>query len=201
ALPRRVAAARGEGAGPLGCVLRPMTVENPAPHDAEVAGRVSPSLTKTILVGLVAGFLSGLFGVGGGILMVPAMVIVLHVGQRLAHGTSLAAVLPIALSSLIGYMIAGKVEWPVAALFSVGAAGGGVVGPHFLHLVARRTGGGLVALVMIATAIRLVFDSSDAGGRAELTILTALGVIVSAVLTGILAGLLGVGGGVIMVPA
>src|SRR5690606_39798476 len=112
ALPRRVAAARGEGAGPLGCVLRPMTVENPAPHDAEVAGRVSPSLTKTILVGLVAGFLSGLFGVGGGILMVPAMVIVLHVGQRLANGTSPAAALPIALARLIRHLPAAKLDRP-----------------------------------------------------------------------------------------
>ena len=69
---------------------------------------------KIALVGLVAGFLSGLFGVGGGILIVPALVIVLKLGQKLAHGTSLAAVLPIAMSSLLGYTIEGKVDWPVA---------------------------------------------------------------------------------------
>lgn len=178
-----------------------MTVENHTPHDAVTTGHTAPSLPKTILVGLVAGFLSGLFGVGGGILMVPAMVIVLHVGQRLAHGTSLAAVLPIALSSLIGYMIEGKVDWPVAGLLSIGAVGGAVLGTHFLHLLPQRTVGWAFALLLIATAFRLVFDSSDAGGRPELTILTAIGLVVAGFLTGILAGLLGVGGGVIMVPA
>ena len=54
---------------------------------------------RAAAVGLGAGFLSGLFGVGGGILMVPALVMVMHLDQRLAHGTSLAAVVPIAVSS------------------------------------------------------------------------------------------------------
>jgi uncharacterized membrane protein YfcA len=51
---------------------------------------------KVMVAGLIAGFLSGLFGVGGGILLVPALVILLGMGQRLAHGTSLAAIVPIA---------------------------------------------------------------------------------------------------------
>ena len=73
-------------------------------------------LVRAAVLGVVAGFLGGLFGVGGGILIVPALVLVLHMDQRLAHGTSLAAVLPIAVASLTGYTLEDKVDWPVGAL-------------------------------------------------------------------------------------
>jgi hypothetical protein len=158
-------------------------------------------MTKAALVGLAAGFLSGLFGVGGGILLVPALVIVLKLGQKLAHGTSLAAVLPIALSSLFGYTVEDKVDWPVAGLLAAGAIGGAVVGTHFLHRLPQRAVGWAFAVVLFATAVRLVVDNSDAGGRADLSILTAVALVVAGFLTGILAGLLGVGGGIVMVPA
>jgi uncharacterized membrane protein YfcA len=158
-------------------------------------------MVNAALVGLAAGFLSGLFGVGGGILLVPALVIVLKLGQKLAHGTSLAAVLPIALSSLLGYLIDGKVDWPIAALLSAGAVAGAVLGTHFLHRLPQRTVGIAFAMVLLATAVRLVIDTGDAPGRADISILSAIGTIAFGFVTGILAGLLGVGGGVVMVPA
>ena len=160
-----------------------------------------PGMVKAALVGLVAGFLSGLFGVGGGILLVPALVIVLKLGQKLAHGTSLAAVLPIALSSLLGYAIEDKVDWPVAGLLALGAIGGAVIGTHILHRLPQRAVGWAFAFVLIATAVRLVADNSDAGGRAALSIVSAGALVVAGFLTGVLAGLLGVGGGIVMVPA
>ena len=161
----------------------------------------APGFVKAALVGLAAGFLSGLFGVGGGILLVPALVIVLKLGQKLAHGTSLAAVLPIAMSSLLGYTIEGKVDWPVAGLLALGAVGGAVVGTHILHRLPQRAVGWAFAAVLIATAVRLIVDTSDAGGRADLWTLSVIALVVTGFLTGILAGLLGVGGGIIMVPA
>jgi uncharacterized membrane protein YfcA len=179
-------------------------IQDPVPQPAPAVTPVdapAPGLVKAALVGLVAGFLSGLFGVGGGILLVPALVIVLSLGQKLAHGTSLAAVLPIALSSLLGYTIEDKVDWPVAALLALGAVGGAVIGTHILHRVPQRAVGWAFAFVLIATAIRLVVDNSDAGGRSALSILSAITLVVFGFLTGILAGLLGVGGGVVMVPA
>jgi uncharacterized protein len=169
--------------------------------DALPAASAATSMTKAALVGLAAGFLSGLFGVGGGILLVPALVIVLKLGQKLAHGTSLAAVLPIALSSLFGYTVEDKVDWPVAGLLAAGAIGGAVLGTHILHRLPHRAVGWAFAVVMLATAIRLVVDNSDAGGRADVSILMVVALVVAGFLTGILAGLLGVGGGVVMVPA
>ncbi|MFM8483379.1 MAG: TSUP family transporter, partial [Actinomycetota bacterium] len=62
--------------------------------------QVRPQRLHIVAVGLGAGLLSGLFGVGGGILVVPALVMLLRLDQRLANGTSLGAVLPISVSSL-----------------------------------------------------------------------------------------------------
>lgn len=152
-------------------------------------------------VGVVAGFLSGLFGVGGGILIVPALVLVMRLGQRLAHGTSLAAVLPIAVSSMLGYALEGKVDWPVAALLAAGAVGGAVVGTHVLHLLPQRALAVAFAALLAVTAVRLLVDQSDAGGRADLALGAAAALVLIGVASGVLAGLLGVGGGIIMVPA
>lgn len=156
---------------------------------------------RTIAVGLAAGFLSGLFGVGGGILMVPAMVLLLAMEQRRAHGTSLTAILPIAVSGTIGYAVEGSVDWPVAVWLTVGAAGlGAVIGTHLLHVLPRRALAYGFAALLLATAVRMVLDSSDAGGRAALTVATAVLLVAIGVVTGILAGLLGVGGGIVVVP-
>lgn len=157
-------------------------------------------IVKTALVGLAAGFLSGLFGVGGGILMVPALVIVLHLGQKMANGTSLAAVLPIAVSSLTGYLVDDKVDWPVTALLAIGAIAGAVIGTHILHLLPQRIVGFAFAILLVATAVRLIVDHSSATGRAPLDVVGAIVLVVAGFFTGILAGLLGVGGGIIMVP-
>jgi uncharacterized membrane protein YfcA len=168
-----------------------------APAARQAAGA---SVLTTTLVGLAAGFLSGLFGVGGGILIVPALVFFLKMDQRLAHGTSLAAVLPISVASLLGYWTNGNIDWPVALFLAIGAVGGAVVGTKLLHVLPHRTLGFAFAALLIVSAIRL-FVVTDAGGRADLTVPRAIALVAVGLATGILAGLLGVGGGIVMVPA
>jgi hypothetical protein len=162
-----------------------------------IGGRVG----RAAAVGLVAGFLSGLFGVGGGILIVPTLVLAMRMDQRLAHGTSLAAVLPIAVSSTLGYALEGEVDWPVAGLLALGAVGGAVLGTHVLHRLPQRALGVAFAGLLVATAVRLLLDHSEAAGRGALGVGTVVGLVVVGVASGVLAGLLGVGGGIIMVPA
>ena len=87
----------------------------------------------------------------------------MHMDQRLAHGTSLAAVLPIAVSSLIGYTLADKVDWPVGALLAIGAVGGAVIGTHILHVLPQRVLGYVFAGFLLLTAVRLVVDHASAG--------------------------------------
>ena len=178
-----------------GLVTTPMT-----PHVAAEPA-ASTHTVRVVLVGLVAGFLSGLFGVGGGILIVPALVLLLGFTQRLAHGTSLAAVLPIAIASLTSYAVEDKVDWKVGALLAVGAVAGAVIGTHILHRLPHDTLAIIFAVLLVATAVRLLFDHSDAGGRGDLHPLTIVSLVIVGLITGVLAGLLGVGGGIFVVPA
>ena len=164
------------------------------------APTVQRSALRCALVGLVAGFLSGIFGVGGGILIVPALVLVLGFEQREAHGTSLAAVLPIALSSLTSYALEDKVDWRVGALLAIGAVAGAVLGTHILHRLPHDALAVGFSLLLIATATRLLLDHSDATGRGTIHVLGAIALVMIGFATGILAGLLGVGGGIVMVP-
>ncbi len=171
----------------------------PAPPLTDVAP-APVSFVPVLIVGVLAGFLAGLFGVGGGILIVPALVLVTKMDQRRAHGTSLAAVLPIAAASLVTYASHGNVDWPVGLWLSVGAVVGAVIGTRLLHVLPERTLAVLFITMLVISAVRL-FTASDASGREPISVLTVLALVGVGLATGILAGLLGVGGGIVMVPA
>jgi len=156
---------------------------------------------KALGIGVLAGFLSGLFGVGGGILMVPMMVLLMKFNQKLASGTSLAAVLPIAISGVVGYQIDHKIDWPVAVLISIGAIVGAQLGAKFLHQLPTHIITILFIFFLLISAVRLFFPNPEAAGRIDLTVFSVIAFIALGVFSGILAGLLGVGGGIIMVPA
>jgi hypothetical protein len=160
----------------------------------------SVKLSHAALVGVAAGLLGGLFGVGGGLIIVPGLVGFAHMERRLAHGTSLAATLPIALASLVTYLAHGNVDWPVALFLAIGAIAGAIVGTQLLHVIPKNVLVMVFVITVLATATRLLI-SSDSTGRAELTIVSALLLVLVGFFTGTLAGLLGIGGGVIMVPA
>lgn len=167
-----------------------------APTGAESTG----SALAVLVVGLAAGFLSGLFGVGGGILIVPGLVFIARMDQRLAHGTSLAAVLPIAAASVVTYAVHDNIDWLVAALLAVGAVVGAVVGTRLLHVLPHRALSLVFAVVLIVSAVRL-FVPIESDGRTGLSLTLDLALVLVGVATGILAGLLGVGGGIVLVPA
>lgn len=173
-----------------------------SPPAATPAPRLPPrDLVKAGLLGLLAGFLSGLFGVGGGILIVPVLVLALGMAQRVAHGTSLAAVLPIAVSGLVGFGTEASVDWPVAVALSVGAMLGALLGTHALKVLPAGVLARAFAAVLALSAVRLAVDTTDAAGRGELDPALWAGLLLIGVVTGTLAGMLGVGGGVVMVPA
>ncbi|MBW3663883.1 MAG: sulfite exporter TauE/SafE family protein [Actinobacteria bacterium] len=171
------------------------------------AGTAAPPATRSsrtpvaIGIGVFAGALSGLFGVGGGILIVPALVIVAKVEQRLAHGTSLAGTFLLSVSAALGYALSGEVDWLVGALMFAGAAGGAILGTSALRRVnqtALRYG---FALLLLATAARMLWDVPEAAGEIDIDVLAGIGLVLTGLFSGTVAGLMGVGGGIIMVPA
>ncbi|MGA1362587.1 MAG: sulfite exporter TauE/SafE family protein [Ilumatobacteraceae bacterium] len=166
----------------------------------ERQGAGEASLLRITLIGVAAGLLSGLFGVGGGILIAPALVLLARMDQRMAHGTSLGAVLPISVSSLFTYWAHDHVDWRVAACLALGSVLGALVGTRLLNVLPHRTLAISFATLLVVTAVRLFLPlaSGERGALSAVEILV-LGLIGFG--AGTLAGLLGVGGGVVMVPA
>jgi uncharacterized membrane protein YfcA len=155
----------------------------------------------SVVVGLLAGFFSGLFGVGGGILVVPGLVLLMDMGQRLAHGTSLAAIVPIAISGVITYALHDSVDWPVAGLLVAGAIVGAAMGTRALARLNQRILRLAFATFLVATAVRLLLNLSHPAGRGPIEVWLAVALVAIGVVAGVLAGLLGVGGGIVIIPA
>ncbi|MBS1673903.1 MAG: sulfite exporter TauE/SafE family protein [Actinobacteria bacterium] len=152
-------------------------------------------------IGLAAGLLSGLFGVGGGTVIVPLLVLLLSFDQRLGAGTSLAAIVPTATVGVISYAINDSVAWIPALILALGSVVGAQIGtrllPRISQTVLRWCFVGFLVIVIVS--LFLVIPSRGAG--LELTWLTVPLLVVLGLCTGVLAGLIGVGGGVIVVPA
>lgn len=115
------------------------------------------SVIILIVIGFLAGLLSGFVGVGGGILMVPLLIIFLGFTQHQAQGTALFAMLPpIGILAAMNYYKAGFVKWEYAAIIAVTFVVGGYFGSklsfNFPDQIVRRVFG----VVMLIGAIKLL---------------------------------------------
>jgi uncharacterized protein len=167
---------------------------------APPAGAPSPGVGRSGLVGAVAGALSGLFGVGGGIVIVPGLTGLTRMTQRMAHGVSLAAIVPIAAAGVVGYLIDAKVNFVVAALLVSGSLVGAWIGTNLLAVLPQRSLRIAFAAVLVATGVRFLVAPGGVAERGD-ALLPDVGAVVIGLVAGVLSGLLGVGGGIIMVPA
>jgi uncharacterized protein len=107
-----------------------------------------------ILVGLMVGVLSGIVGIGGGILIVPVLVYFFHMNQHKAQGTSLAALLaPVGALAFWEYYKAGNVDLKAGLLiatgFLIGGYFGGLWAQHLPEIVLRRVFGTLLVMIGI----------------------------------------------------
>jgi uncharacterized protein len=111
---------------------------------------------RLVLIGLVAGFFSALFGVGGGIVIVPLLVVVAAFELRPAAATSLAAIGITATVGAVTYAFHGDVDPLYAALVGLPAAGGAIAGAAVQQRVHVRTLSYLFAALLVAIAVRLL---------------------------------------------
>lgn len=157
---------------------------------------------REIPLGVAVGVMSGLFGIGGGALAVPGL-LWLGLAQHSAHATSLAAIVLTATAALVPFSREGAVDAVAAAALLVGSLAGVFGGAGIMH---RVPGTGLrigFVVFLVAVALRMLVGIEPAGDghvpdldAAAIAALAGIGVV-----TGVLSSLLGVGGGLVLVPA
>jgi uncharacterized protein len=166
-------------------------------------------LTFTILVlGLLVGVLVGLLGIGGGVVLVPALVYLLHYDQHLAQGTSLFILLPpIGLGALRGYWKNGQVDLRAGIACAIGFLLGGYVGGRIAVPMPSRDLQGVFGFFLMLSAVLLWRKSSSGSkpaeampARGEMHLARSAGILLMAAFCGVAAGMVGIGGGVLLVP-
>jgi uncharacterized membrane protein YfcA len=118
--------------------------------------RVPSRVLKLAVIGTAAGAFSGLFGVGGGTLIVPLLILWFAYGERLATGTSLMAIIVIAALATIAHAFYGNVELEEGLLLSVPAVLGVVLGTAAQQRMPQRVISGIFAVLLLALAVGLV---------------------------------------------
>ena len=153
-----------------------------------------------VAVGVAVGLLSGMFGIGGGTVIVPALVW-LGLSQRNAAATSTLAIVPTSISGVISYATGGHVDWIAALLLFCGMFVGGQIGSWLLARLPELV---LRWIFVIFLAFVIVNQAGFVPSRSQrivMTVTTGICLVLLGVVIGILAGLLGIGGGALAVPA
>lgn len=158
--------------------------------------------------------MGGLLGIGGGSLVVPALVFFLAFNQHRAHGTSLAVVLGLSASSVATYSLHGHVDWLLAVEIAAGGIIGAIFGGRTAAAMRSRTLRRVFCVFLALVGLRMIVGGivgKDVGktgvsyAPAALVVSDGfprgLAVLATGVLTGFFSSLLGIGGGTVMVPA
>jgi len=166
------------------------------------------TIVLIVLLSLAVGVLVGLLGIGGGVVLVPALVYLLHYDQHMAQGTSLLILLPpIGLGALREYWKNGQVDLRAgiycALGFLVGGYGGGKMAVPMPSNVLKAVFGCFLMMSAVllwrktrAVGVPYAIESSS-GARSPLG---AFGIFCAAGICGVAAGMVGIGGGVLLVP-
>ena len=112
-----------------------------------------------IVIGILAGILSGVVGVGGGLIMIPLLIILLGLSQHEAQGTSLAVMLPpIGILAVINYHKAGFVKWEYAMIIAITFIIGGYFGSKYAVTLRPEIVKRVFGIVMLIGALKIIFS-------------------------------------------
>lgn len=170
-----------------------------------------------LLLGLLAGLLSGMFGIGGGVVIVPALTVLMGFELQHAIGTSLAVLIwPVSIFAVLAYYRAGYIQIRLAALLALGLVGGGVVGAKLALSLPGDTLQRLYGLFLIYAGWRFVeprkllaarrggtpiLAASQASESAESLRTPWYVILAVGLIAGVASGMFGIGGGLVIVPA
>ena len=111
-----------------------------------------------VIIGLVSGMLSGLIGIGGGIIIVPSLVYFLGFSQKLAQGTSLGILLlPVGILAVLQFYKAGFVNLPTVLVVALGFIAGSFFGSKVALNLPQETVKKLFAILLLLIAIKILF--------------------------------------------
>ena len=144
--------------------------------------------------------MSGLFGVGGGVVIVPALVTAFRMDQRRAAATSLVALLPISIAGTVTYALSGQVHPLAALLLAAGSVVGSPLGVRMLHRLPQRALAWIFVGFIAVVIVSLLLSPPSRDGQIVIGWWSGLALVGIGLLAGILSGLVGVGGGVVAVP-
>lgn len=115
------------------------------------------TIVLLVVIGLVAGTMSGLVGVGGGIIIVPALVLFMGFTQHAAQGTSLGLLLlPVGILAVLNYHKAGHIDFKVVAIMCIAFVVGGWLGSKLALSLSQETVRKIFAVVLFYTAFRML---------------------------------------------
>ncbi len=117
-----------------------------------------PQVITCACIGLAAGLMSGYVGVGGGFIMVPLMMQVVHLPMRLTSGTSLIAVMILAVPGTITQALYGNVDWLAGCFVALGAIPGAMLGSSLIHKIPELVLRYMFSCFLIVAALLLVLD-------------------------------------------
>ena len=112
-----------------------------------------------IVIGILAGILSGVVGVGGGLIIIPLLIILLGLSQHEAQGTSLAVMLPpIGILAAINYHKAGFVKWEYAMIIAITFIIGGYFGSKYAVTLRPEIVKRVFGIIMLIGALKIIFS-------------------------------------------
>lgn len=112
-----------------------------------------------IVIGVLSGMLAGVFGVGGAIIVIPALVFIIGLSQHEAQGTSLAFMLPpVGILATWNYWKSGYVNWKIALVLSLTFVLGAYLGSHLSINISERTLRRLFGGLLILVALKMIFS-------------------------------------------
>ena len=136
-----------------------MAADASTPPPPLAAGTVGRSRWwRLLLIGLVAGLFSTLFGVGGGIIIVPLLLVLLGYDAKTATATSLAAIIFTSIAGTAAHGAFGNVQWDRALLLGVSAIAGVLVGIEIARRLSNRVLTLAFAVFLVAVAVRMVIE-------------------------------------------
>ena len=110
---------------------------------------------KTAVIGIITGFANGLFGSGGGTIVVPCMEKYLDIDAHKSHATAIAIILPLSILSAAIYLFKSDIPWKETLIVSAGGVVGGYIGAKLLNKISGRWLHIVFGVAMLGAAVRM----------------------------------------------